>query len=286
MTTSAQVRPWIERIENFVPAWLQNRPEFVWAHKVIFTHALISDRATQVALEGVRAGFPGYDARTDNLALLGESRGLRQGETETADDFAVRLQGWIPTGATQGSDIGLATQLHEWIAGDPMIRVIDRCNPSGKGARYTTIDTSGTVTQVYAPFDWDSVSNPERAHFWWDFWIVVYPTASGFYLNDCGVWGHADSGAPWNPVSGWGHNASVMPEVDTIRGIVKLYKGEHANCRSLIWVPPAQSALFDPAAPALAGNPDGTWGKWFNPTTLAPSRNRALRYWSLGAEVT
>jgi hypothetical protein len=287
-TLTANVRPWTTRVQNFIPSWMANRPSFQQAFKFVWVHAFMCDVAVQSALEGMRAAWPGYDGRTDNLGLIGQARQLIQGETETAASFGARCRAWLTNAKTMGGDIGLATNLRAWIAGNPAVTVIDRCASiaqGGLGARYTMISSSGVVTQQYAAFDWDSQSNPERATYWWDSWIVIFTSTvpSGYYVFNQGTWGAADSGAAWNATSGWGLG-STMLENDTIRGLVSVWKGLHANCRAIVWCP--DNTLFQPSTPIASGNPNGWWGKWFRSDTNQPSRNRNLRYSSLGTEVT
>lgn len=279
------VRGFRDSLRSYVPQWLADRPSLRTGFTLLYVIAGLCDRAVQAALEGVRAGWPGFDGRTDNLTLLGDSRSLLRGETETAPHFETRLQQWLTTALDMGGDVGLAKQLHEWVAGNPMIRVITR------NGLYTTIAADGAVSQVTAAWDWDSVSNPERnvggagsvGRF--DMWIVVYPTTAtgypgaGFYVPTTGHWG--DGQGPGLSKRGIG-NTGTSTEADTIRGLIATRRGGHITPRTLIWS--YDAAAFDPATPARSGNPDGTWGRWFHASSCEASRNRTHRYTSLGPE--
>jgi hypothetical protein len=279
---TANVRPWTTRVQNFIPSWMANRPAFQQAFKIVWVHAFLCDVAVQAALEGMRAAWPGYDGRTDNLGLIGQARLLIQGETETAQSFGARCRSWLTNAKTMGGDIGLATNLRAWIAGNPAVTVIDRCASlaqGGLGARYTSVDASGNVTQTYAAFDWDSQSNPERQTYWWDSWIVVFTSGvpSGYYVPRT-TWPGTIS---WDPAHGFGMNSTLL-EGDTIRGLVNLWKGRHVNLRSVIFC--GNNTLFQPGTPGASGNPNGWWGKYFRSDTNQPSRNNALRFMNLGTE--
>ena len=286
-----QVRPWYARIESFLSWKFSLRPSatpggsaFDVGYKFFFTLACLCDMATQAALEGVRAAFPGYDARTDNLSLIGAGRLLIQGEAEPSSAFAVRLQNWLTTAKDMGGDVGLAKQIHTYLGNSPRVRIWNR-----KG-RCTTVDTDGTVTQVDLPggLNWDSVSNPERAEFWWDHWIVIYPDENAHAVNinaspRTGVIGQAD---PLRQ-QGIGHLCS-RTQRDVLLGIIRVWKGQHVSVRLIVWTNDA--TLFDPGNPGAAGNPDGKWGRpsFFGTCPSGtvgsgigqwPSRNRNCRYW-------
>jgi hypothetical protein len=261
-------------LREFVPQWLQDRPSLQNGFKFLFVWAGVCDIAMQAAIEGVRAAWPGADARVDNLPLIAKSRGLIQGETQSDDDFILDLRGFRTTWQDCGGDVGAAKRLHKWIAGNPMVRLISR------SGRYTTVATDGTVTQVQAAWNWDGTSNPERNTGGevgrYDYWIVVYPLTG--YVATTGHWGDGQTG---NPARGIG-NTCTSPEIDTIRGLVATWFGAHINVRTLIWS--YDPDAFDPATPSRFGNPDGTWGQWFNAATCLASRNRAHRYTSFGPE--
>lgn len=267
----ANVRTWMARMDSIVPVWMRNRPRFKTAAKFLFVHAFMVDVAIQAAIEGVRAGFPGYDSRTDNLSLIGQSRGLLQGETQTAANFSADLRNWLALTADMGGDVGCAMRLHKWLGDSPMVRIWTR------NGRCTTVDASGNVSQVSGikpgwigpgplsgyGLNWDSVSNPERAGWWWNSWIVIYSAD----FPPAGTIG-ARAGSSTIPANvatglgsqGIGHLCS-RTQVDTVLGLVRLWKGLHAVIPWIVWAP-VGSALFDPSNPTAAGNPDGCWGSW------------------------
>lgn len=359
-------RPWTTRIASFVPVWLSRRPAFQWAAKFLWALAFMSDRAAQVALEGMRAGWPGYDGRTDNLSLIGQSRGLVQGESESATAFARRLRQWLTSSVDLGGDVSLGRALLEWLGNRPMIRIWNRagrCTTVGGAATVATLSagvatitglasmmnamvgtglwlfdtaistnagffrilsvlSSSSVTIavpsswtidansgalgwaaqavhsdgtpiVAGGLDWDSISSPERAEFWWDHWIVVYPDENPYppAINNGDRMGVIPVTDPRRQV-GIGHLCTRLQN-DTLLGLVNQCKGQHAVIRFVVWT--TNAALFDPSNPSAAGNPNGRWGVpvfWGTCPSdtvgsglgLWPSRRRSdCRYWEPGA---
>jgi hypothetical protein len=124
--------------------------------------------------------------------------------------------------------------------------------------------------------NWDSISNPERAQYWWDNWIVVYPDE----FPATGTFGARTGGnVPMNnPSLGIGHLCTRL-QVSTIRGLVYRWKGQHIVVRWVIFT--TDQALFNPANPGYAGNPNGKWGTWgyFNGTSTVTNLNSACRFW-------
>jgi hypothetical protein len=144
-------------------------------------------------------------------------------------------------------------------------------------ARYVTANADGSIAIKVAAWDWDSVSGwtddgtigtstgATTVGWWSDFWIVVYTPA----------WSIQGSIAPLigQRVPGVHH--------DAILRLCGQWKGAHCFCRAIIWS--YNAALFDPANPGLAGNPDGKWGNWSKDDgsgNQIPSRNIVdARYW-------
>lgn len=275
---SVSVRQFRDDLRSAVPVWLSARGPFLVGFQILYVLVGLFDRGVQAMLEGMRAQLPGVDARTDNLLLIGRSRMRLQGETQSAASFLVTLRTWLTDLRGMGDDIGLAKELHRWLGGNPMVRLVNR-----RGL-YTTVDTSGNVTQVVAAWNWDSVSNPERnlgtvgSAGYFDYWVIVYPTG-GYYGSSSGHWGDGQVGAALTKGIGV---VCTPQEIDTIRGLIASWKGAHVTPRTLIWS--YDTLAFSPSTPTRAGNPDGTWGRWANPTTRLASRNRTHRYTSLGPE--
>jgi hypothetical protein len=296
-------RPWIVRLASAVPEWLQNRPAFQVGYKILWSFCLFLDRSTQVALEGVRAGWPGYDGRTDNSSLLGTSRDLLQGETETTAAFQARLRNWITLSTELGGDPRLVSELSTYIGNNPTVRMWTRngrCTScvGGVVSRVTGVNGgwSGPGALSGLGLNWDSLSNPERAQYWWDCWIVICPSEmppAGTIAGRLTPSGGTESNIPAAAsVQGLGIGHLVtQAQVSAMKGLIHKLKGQHVNIRLVVWT--NDTTLFDPANPMASGNPNGLWGRgsfWgLVPSGTVgsgigqwPSRNRNCRYWNVG----
>jgi hypothetical protein len=271
-------------LRSAVPKWLLDLPGMLVGFQFLYTMVGLFDRGVQALLEGTRASMPGSDSRTDNLELVGQSRMRLQGESETDAHFIeVTLFNWLSDLRQLGGEIGVAKELNRWIGGNPMVRVISR---SGLYTTCVSVDGVQTVSQVLSTWNWDSVSNPERqsrtpgSAGYFDYWIVVYAPTNANYVATTGHWGDGQDHAPGTTQ---GIGLTITPqEIQTIRGLLRTWLGAQVTPRTLIWS--YDSAAFDPATPARSGNPDGTWGRWYNVSTWYASRNRTHRYTSLGPE--
>jgi hypothetical protein len=249
------VRGFRHSLVSFVPPWLALRPGFRFGFSVLFVLAAACDVAMQAILQGTRAGWPGADGRTDNLSAIGFTRGLVQGETETATHFQGRLRAWLSTQAQAGSDVMLATQIHEWLGNNPQVRIWTRY-------RCTTVNADGTIRFPQpgdGVLDWDSISNPERQSSVGDDWIVIYPDENTYApnINASPRTGVIPSTDPRRAV-GIGHLCTRVQR-DTVLALVNTWKAAHAHINMIVWT--TNAALFDPANVSEAGNPDGKWGR-------------------------
>lgn len=267
-------------LKSYVPRWLSNRAGLNAGFKVLFAIAIVCDAMIQIALDGLRAAWPGRGS-PDALPLVAQSRGLLQGEAETNDAFAGRLRGWLTTWLNAAATRVLAQEIQAYLGNTPTVRIVSRAG------LWVTVAPDGTVTTLQPgaaawSWDWDSTSNPERnavgAPWWSDIWIIVTPCEwpiTGTALTSLvGKWG------TYNGV-GTGH-AVPRAAVDAIRQLVATWKGAHTWLEAIIWS--YDATLFDPTL-VNAGNPDGTWGYWtkISTGTRVPARTGAstgtVRYW-------
>ena len=266
---------------SYVPRWLANRPGLNTGYRVLYTIARQLDQALEVTVQGIRCWFPGYPVAppghevvdaTTALPYAGRSRGIIQGQSESAASFAKRLIGWLQDWQNAGSSEVLAKQIQAYLGNNPTIRIVDR------SGFWVTIDPSGNVTTTTAAWNWDGTSNPERVGWWSDVWIIIYPTEwpiTGTSLAALvGAWG------TYNGI-GTGHQVD-RGSVSAILSMVAQWKGAHSYVQAIIWS--YDATLFVPGAPA-AGDPDGTWGYWAKEVAgaLVPARTGAadgrVRYW-------
>lgn len=246
------VRGLRDGLKAIVPNWLANRPGLNIGFKFLYVIALMGDVMLEVALQGVRASWPGRGTNTA-LALVGQGRGILRGESETNRSYAARLRAWLTTWENAGSAEVLAQQIQAYLANTPIVRVVDR------SGNWVTANADGTTTfQVDTTWNWDGVSNPERAGWWSDLWIIVTPSEWPVYAG-----GLEDPAfeAAWGTTTGFGLGHEVpRAAVDAILGLVHAWKGAHTWVEAIIFS--SNPALFQPGHLGVVGNPDGTWGKW------------------------
>jgi len=243
-------------------------------YRYLWVIAAYADLLIDQAVEGIYAWFPGYGPRTDNLAAIGATRGLIQGEAETAAHFALRLQNWLTTWTNAGSSSVLAEQIQSYLGNTPVVRIVTRAG------LFVTRASNGTTTQATDPtWNWDSVSNPERAGWWSDLWIIVYPSEWATYANT------SDPNYVNAFVNGWGigHEAGRVA-VDAILRLVAIWKGAHSYVVAIVFS--TDPALFVPGSLGTAGNPDGNWGHWSKnvngiqvPARTTATAGGTVRYW-------
>jgi len=286
------ITPWTAVLNRFAPNWQRLTYGFKW----LWSMCLHVDIEYELTLQGINAAGPGSpNATLTALPYIGQSRGLIQGEAETTDHFAQRLINWRTNGLAVapalafkvGTQIGntrvLALQIQQYLGNTPTVRIIERIWSSGgtPQARNVTSNPDGTISDVVANWDWDSVGGwtgsaddgtnaGSVTRTWWsDFFVVIYPCewpVTGTQLSALvPLWGSTSIGV--------GHAVPVVAR-DAIMRIIGQWKGAHTFCRAIIWS--YDATLFDPASPSASGDPDGTWGLLFNRTGQADGR---VRYW-------
>ena len=253
-------------LRKFVPWWLADRRlssgksvgfRYLWA--IVAT----LDVFVQFMLEALRAPWPGLGP-TAALPYIGRTRGILRGPAATTVEYVSRLSRWLAKWARAGSAEQLLEELHEYLPTNPKVRLFTR-----SGICITRNTDGTTVRQTGVAWDWDSVSDPQRAGNWWDVWIVVYSP----YAKRAGTLGGiTDDGN----VLGQAMPSSVADEV---KQLLSTWKSAHTYVRAVIWS--TDATKFDPATPASM--PDGTWGRWG--TTGNGSRFKgarcqsSLRFW-------
>ena len=275
---------WRDTFRKYIPRWMQNRPANAGGnvfYRVLYSLFAPLDKATQAIVEGQRAQWPGVGTSTaDNL--IAQSRGLVQGENETAAAFEARAIGWLD--AWTQNDVYATEQMLRQIqdyltgfspGGPPSLSTVDR------QGHWVLLSSAGVASETTAAWNWDGFSNPNREPYWSDFWLIVHP--AGIIVNPA-PWALAGAigggrGAPsGSPGLGFGHLVT-RAEVDAVRGIVSLWKGTHATLRTIIWAYDATLCL-----PGGGNNPDGWWGEWSKLSggrsgTRVASRSSSGRYW-------
>lgn len=256
-------------IRSYVPPWLSDRPQNkrTAGFRYLWTLTAPLDALAEVLAQGIASWMPGVGTPTA-LPVIGRSRGIIRGKGELDVDYAARLVAWLDTWAEASTEERIARAVHEYLPNHPRVRVVTRWG------LWVTVE-DGAVTKRTGPWDWDSVSHPERsdpdAPFWSDLWIIVtgapFALRSGTFGDLTGEDGYA-----------LGHMASVQ-DVDAIKGLIAQWKGAHTCIRAVIWT--SDPDLFDPDVPESLPNGNwGAWGAYDGSSYVASDRNTTTcRYW-------
>lgn len=241
------------------------------------------DKLTQLAIDAVRLRYPSVTPSDASLANIGRDRRIPRAPGETPESYARRLVLWLDLWGLAGLPLGLLYAIQSFVfPGYPMVRYVSRSSfwytlDEGASRDATPFEAMtlpcpevpGQRTVRYVPpleatprarfwmhdgagnWDWDSVSTPERAGNWWDYWLVVYPSSWPFD-------GDYGDGGLYDTSGAYGLD-EIAGTFGTMRELVRIYQRAGAECRGVIFAPTL--ADFDPySAPAAPGMPDGTWG--------------------------
>lgn len=232
-----------DAIRRYIPVWLSDRPTFKNSFKFIWVMVAVLDVGLEVLLQGIQAAWPGQGTPTA-LPMIGRSRGILRGEADTDATFGASLRLWLDKWRRCGSMAALAARIHEYLGNAPRVRIVNRAG------FWVTCAADGTLSTTTAAWNWDGTSHPERATWWSEIWIIVYPTqwAAGGTYGDGGAYGGSN---------GLGHNNTEIA-YEAIKQLIATWKSAHTMVRAVIWT--SDAALFDPATPASL--PNGTWGNW------------------------
>lgn len=244
-----------DALRAIVPWWLSDRPSSGKVTGFRFLWSMIAplDVLAQRAVEAILTRIPGYSDATA-LPILGRSRLMIRGIGETDAEYAARLATWIDKARLKGSQEGIARAIHEFFEGRPKVRVVNRAG------QWFTINADGTTETHNEPWDWDSVSHPERASWWSDQWVIVYvgdvarwqPGSIGSTI-DAALWlAQREGNIFWC--------GATLAEADAILGELAATKSAHSRIRAVIFT--ADPDRYDPEDSGTC--PDGTWGAWGN----------------------
>lgn len=259
-------------LKSLVPNWLANRRGKNTGFKFLWSSAVVADAGVETMLEGYRAALPGVGTPTA-LSLIGQSRGLIQGELEADDAYALRLQGWLDYWPNAGSDEQLAMALQTYLGNNLKVRIISR------NGTVVTIDELGVSSKLTGTaWNWDATGDPVRASWWSDIWIVVYIDARWGTYTDLS---DPDWEGAWGTYGGWGTGHKVgRQSVDNILSIVAEFKGAHTFVQSIIFCP--NTTTFNPPGFVSPDDPNGFWA-WFSRLSgvaqITARADDGIRYW-------
>ena len=257
---------------NFdVPSWLSDRAGKNVGFRILWSIATAIDGVIQYAMDGVEARLPGAGTASA-LPYIGRDRGIIRGAEETDASYADRLVQWLDYWRAAGNAYVLIFALQAYLPVKAKIKLVTRSSV------WYTLDVDGSLSFVKASnWDWDSLSNPERAGRWSDFWIIIDPVnfpKDGQWGDGTSFWGEA-------PKQVFGSDCTAAVAKSVI-DIVSQWKGPHTHFDTLILS--YNASQFDPlATPGDPGLPDGWYGVWSRNSGGSQIATRTLdaRYWEL-----
>lgn len=267
-----------------VPSWLSEGD----GGKILHSLALVKDALAQRARDGLEARFPSR-AGDSALVLMGATRGILKGRSETDAHYAARLIGWrYPKGhRVRGNAYALLDQICEYWGGVRCYTVDVHGAWHVRGSDSFASTTYSRDAEAYAyttGIHFETWYTEDHSNNWSRFWVVVCanqqlpgvvaapnygdPTLWG---GATGTLGYAVGLAGWTP--------------DDTTAMRKLMRPPWA------WRPAASSPewmivqLADWTLGALP-TPAATWARWSSNVagTQTPSRDPAYRYISLNPE--
>lgn len=255
---------WRSLTVKWIVWWLSDRIEdgLTIGYTIWWIVGATMDHLHQFALEGIFASWPGFGTPT-SLPMIGRSRGMIRGMQESDASYAARLVQWKTRWQHAGSMENLVQGFHEYILGQPRCYIVNRA-----GTR-VTIGPDGTMTKDTITWDWDSLSNPERAGYWSELWIVVFSSPWGPTVTQIPNW-------HWGQ-DDFGSGLSIARvDAEALQGLLQTgptQHSAHSYVRCVIYSP--DPTLFDPTTPATM--PDGTFGQWSYPTKTYGARHMSGR---------
>jgi hypothetical protein len=118
---------------RIVPPWLRRTV----GGAIMKALGMCVDSLIDRAVAGVALRFPNSDA--DALAIMGRERRIVRGPVESADAYALRVQGWLDAHQRRGGVYALLRQWHAYNVGDRRL--------------ITVVYQSGTTYRLYASGD-------------------------------------------------------------------------------------------------------------------------------------
>lgn len=213
--------------------------------------------------QAAKSGFPEL-APEDALAHIGSDRSIVRGPLEPSGSYRARLLLWLE--AWRGAGVGRAMldQIAAFLTPNAVrLRVWTQL-----GVVYTR-EASGvfTVERVASDlWNWDN-----RTDAWARFWVVIYSINGVPWTRH----GTLVTGGFSQPGVTWGCTATVA-EARSIRGIVDEWKPALSRCQNILVATDAAAFAPSDTSPPL---PNGTWGEFWDTSSLSRNRDSRALYW-------
>src|SRR4029077_5191596 len=112
-------------LKAYTPRWLSDRQGFQVGYSVLYTLAAVLDIFLEVQLQGQLAALPGLGTPTA-LPLIGFSRGLLRGFSESDVSYSQRLPQWLDFWRCAGRPVGMLLALRWLFINTPLtVRTVD-----------------------------------------------------------------------------------------------------------------------------------------------------------------
>lgn len=252
-------------IREISPPWLKR----YWGERYLYAPGLMVDAVAQWMLEGVRARFPQRGTPTA-LAPIGRDRRIVRGFAESETAYQARLLTWLESWRIAGNPVALLDNIAGYLAPYAVrIRTV-----SNRGTWFTR-EPDGLIEVHAKQANWDWDDEPDL---WSRFWVIIYPLASGVFVEHPSWGDPALWGGTWGPEPSatWGCSATVE-QVAAIRGLVQTWKPAGTLCKHIIVS--FDDALFEPEGANV--EVDGFLGlpAKVSGGAYVPSRPRGAVYW-------
>lgn len=252
-----------EAVRGFLPYFLAegDDPERNYSWRILWGYVLQADAFLEWVRQGTEAGLPGIGTPTA-LPKIGRTRRVLRGRAETDESYVDRLTQWLELARDRGKMYGIAREVQHYLgptSGGEYFEV--RCvNRTGT---WGILDSSRTWSfldpgDAAWSWDWDSVSNPERAECDADLWVIVVPPPGSATEADPPF---VEVPAWTVSTTSWGHEAP-QEQVLAIQGILDDWRAARTRIVATVWAPAVHlgTPVLDPRE-AGSIKPDGTWGK-------------------------
>jgi hypothetical protein len=268
------------------PPWLRGELSKSFLHEGIYT---LYDVDAELWWQSLISRWPTF-APADALPYLAADKQIISGPTESEEAKRARIRGWLNEAVLSGLPAGWLLALQAYCAPTyPRVRIVTkrstwytleanavprlleleghtplpRC-PYELGSQWPIgavaspierLRTSGLYSRYKAPvanFDWDSISNPERAACWWDCVGFIYGhyEAQGAYEDESFLFDDANESTGLDEPYG---TFTAMWYLSEKRRSAK------SVMRAIVWTP--NESDFNPlASNPDPGLPDGRWG--------------------------
>ena len=263
-----------DSLRSWLPWWLSDRKYSsgkTVGFRAVWVMIAMLDAIADWIVAGLVAPWPGMGTPSA-LPLISRSRGILRGMGDTDATHGARLRSWLDIWALAGSSVQLAREVQNYLGNSPTVRIVNRAGS------WVIIGPDGAVSSVQgdASWHWDDTSNPERAGYWSEMWIIIYATP--FAMPALGTWG---DGSVWGG-DGTGINQTVSRvDYDAVKNIIATWKSAHSKVRAIVWT--TDITVCNLAYPDSL--PDGQWGNWGTTgaaARVASNRNyTTCRYWEM-----